>query len=68
MISAIGLVTTVNDSDGIDAVISWFVFENSTYVYEDMTVGSYNETGDIIVELQGILDLSGLDADSFVFN
>lgn len=60
-------ITTAHDSDGTNASISWFTFQDNTYVYEDMTVGASSATGDILVKLQGIVDLTGLDSDSFSF-
>lgn len=65
--NALVAVTTAHDSNGVDALVSWFVYQDNTYVYEDMTVGAYSSTVDILVKLQGIVNLTGLDSDSLSF-
>lgn len=65
---ALSIVTAFGDSDGTNARISWFYFEDNTYIYDDMTVGVYDATTDILIKLQGIVNLDGLDSDSFVFS
>lgn len=65
--AALTLAQASGDSDGVSAQISWFVFENNTYVIEDMTVGVYSLTTDILVKLQGIINLTGINSDSIIF-
>lgn len=65
--AALTLVQASGDSDGVNAQISWFVFEDNTYVVEDMTVGAYSPTTDVLVKLQGIINLTGIDSHSIIF-
>lgn len=64
---ALTIVTNSGDSDGTNALISWFTYQDNTYVYEDMSIGAYDSTTDIIVKLQGVIELTGLDLNSFNF-
>lgn len=65
--NALAMVTLSHDSDGTNGLVSWFMFQDNTYIYYDTTTGAYDASTDSIVKLQGILELTGIDNDSFVF-
>ena len=67
LLSALSMVTVEHDSNGSNALISWFVYQDNTYLYYDAKTGAYDAATDILIKLQGILALTGIDGDSFVF-
>lgn len=58
-----------NAGDGsINTVVNWFVFEDNTYIIQDLSVANtFDDSLDIIVELQGIINLSGLNQSTILF-
>lgn len=51
------------------SVVSWFVYDESTYIVQDLGVGAtFDATTDIIIKLQGIQDLTGIDNDTLLFS
>jgi hypothetical protein len=53
----------------INAVVSWFNYDENTYIVQDLSASTtFDETTDIIIKLQGIQDLSGIDTDTLVFS
>lgn len=65
--AALSLVEAANDSDGTNAVVSWFIFSDNTYLLYDATSGAYSLTTDILIKLQGVIDLDGIDSSSILF-
>ena len=52
----------------IDTNIGWFIFEGDTYLVQDLSSSStFDNTTDIIIKLQGIVDLTGLNTSSIEF-
>ncbi len=50
------------------AIINWFRYEDDTYIVEDLTAAiTFTDASDLIVKLQGIIDLSGLDTSTVSF-
>lgn len=64
--NALNLAST---GDGVaNAIIKWFVFQNNTYLLEDMsTNATYDATTDIVVKLQGVYDLSSINTSTLTF-
>ncbi|WNZ00167.1 cadherin-like domain-containing protein [Sulfurospirillum sp. 'SP'] len=58
---------SAQDSNGTDATITYFTFQDNTYVYYDEVTGAYDSTQDILLKLQGILDISNAGTSSFEF-
>jgi len=51
-----------------NAITSWFVYEDDTYIVEDLNVAvTFDDTTDVIIKLQGTLDLAGLNQDTLIF-
>ena len=51
-----------------NAIIKWFVYEDNTYLVEDLSAdATLNATQDIIIKFQGIVDLTGIDTDTITF-
>jgi Ca2+-binding RTX toxin-like protein len=51
-----------------NAYVSWFIYEDSTYVVQDLSNDSvFNDLYDIVVKLQGIVDLTGLNSTDVYF-
>lgn len=64
--AALDLASTGDGST--NAIVKWFVYQNNTYVVEDMSAdATYDATADSIVKLQGIYDLSTLSASTLTF-
>lgn len=60
-------LATAGDA-GTNSVVSWFVYDESTYIIQDLSVGTtYDEATDIIIKLQGIQDLTGIDNNTLLF-
>lgn len=54
---------------GTDALIHWFIHEDNTYVVEELSLDAIFQNGvDIIIKLQGIIDMQGLNIASFSFS
>lgn len=49
---------SVQDSNGTDGTITYFTFQDNTYVYYDQVTGAYSSTQDILIKLQGIIDIA----------
>lgn len=48
-----------------NALIKWFAYEDNTYLVEDLNVDlNFNNTTDIVVKMQGIVSLLGLDSST----
>lgn len=51
----------INDSS-VDSSISWFHYDGYTYIIQDMSASNtFVDGGDIVVSLQGIIDLNDID-------
>ena len=51
-----------------NAIVKWFYYGEDTYIVQDLSVdATLNATQDIIVKLQGIIDLSGIDTQTITF-
>lgn len=60
-------IATAEDGS-TNALVHWFTYEDNTYVVEDLSAETtFQDASDIIIELQGILDLQGLDTSSISF-
>lgn len=57
-------------ADGsIDALVGWFTYEDNTYIYEDLSAdANFQDDSDIIIQLQGIVDLQGLNTATISFS
>jgi len=57
-------------SDGsTNAIIKWFIYEDNTYVVQDLSADvTFQNTTDIIIELQGVSDLQGLNSSTILFS
>ena len=72
-ISSATSLTTAADlaasGDGsTNAIVKWFVYDDYTYIIEDINLdATFNNTTDIIVKLQGVLDLEGLNNSTIFF-
>ena len=65
--SALDLASTGDGS--VNALVKWFIFQNNTYLVEDMNVSAtYNATTDIVIKLQGVYDFSTLDTSTLLFS
>ena len=62
-------VDIASSEDGsTNALVHWFIYEDNTYVAEDLSVeATFQDASDIIIELQGIVDLQGLNTSSISF-
>ncbi len=66
LVDAANLATTQDGS--INAYISWFVFQENTYLVQDLDAGSiFDASEDIIIQLHGIHDLSTLNTNTLLF-
>lgn len=56
-------LTLASSGDGsTNSIINWFEFEESTYLVQDLSANTtFDETKDIVVQIQGILDLESLN-------
>jgi len=51
-----------------NAYVNWFIFEDNTYVVEDLSnLNTFDPTTDIIVKLQGNITLDGLNSNTILF-
>lgn len=51
-----------------NALVHWFTYNDNTYVVEDMSAeATFQDSSDIIIELQGIVDLQGVDTSTISF-
>ena len=57
------------EDGSIDAKIKWFIYDDNTYIVEDLSPDNtfQNET-DIIIKLQGNIDLQGLNTSTISFS
>lgn len=64
-----GAVDVAMYGDGsIDPLVKWFIYGDNTYIAQDLSVETtINNTNDIVIKLQGILDLTGLDESTIIF-
>jgi len=52
----------------VNAAINWFIYEDNTYIVEDLSVDvTFKNGADIIIQLQGIVDMQGLDSSTLSF-
>lgn len=52
-----------------NAIIKWFIYEDNTYVVQDLSVdATFQNTTDIIIELQGVSNLQGLNSSTIIFS
>lgn len=72
----VSLATTLEEAANIaslgdgstNAVLSWFIFQDDTYIVEDLNASpTFDDTTDLIVKLQGIVDLTGLNSSTVTF-
>jgi Ca2+-binding RTX toxin-like protein len=64
--SATDLSTAINMSS-IDNSITWFAYEDNTYIVQDSSSNEgFDSTTDIVIALQGVLDLTGLDSSNAI--
>jgi len=71
--SATNLQTAVDMAmlgDGsTNALVKWFSYEDNTYIVEDLSADViFNNTTDILIKLQGFVNLEGLDTNTILFN
>ncbi len=59
----------LSSGDGsIDTILGWFIFEGDTYLVQDLSSSpTFDNTKDIIIKLQGVVDLTGLNTSSIEF-
>ncbi len=51
-----------------DARVYWFIYEDNTYIVEDLSSQPlYQESQDIIIKLQGIINLDGLNTHTIIY-
>ena len=51
----------------INGIVNWFFYQDNTYVVEDLSsTTTFDDTTDIIVQLQGMQDLTGLNTSSII--
>jgi len=51
-----------NGDGSTDAIINWFEFEESTYMVQDLSANTtFDETTDIVIKIQGILNLETIN-------
>jgi len=63
--AAADLAATADGS--VNAQVSWFVFEEDTYVVQDMNAAdTFIDDTDLIIKLQGIVDLDDVLSDVVV--
>ena len=56
---------SMTDDGSTNALVKWFTYEDNTYIIEDLNAdATLNETTDIVVKLQGVLDLT---TTTFIF-
>ena len=69
-------ITSLNDAvdfavsgDGsTNALVNWFIFEDNTYIVEDVSAeNTFQEASDLVIKLQGNIDLLGLDTHTISF-
>lgn len=64
--SAVNLVASGDGST--NAIVKWFVYGDYTYIVEDINLdATFNNDTDIVVKLQGVLDLEGLNNSTLSF-
>ena len=64
--SAINLVASEDGS--VNAIVRWFIYDDYTYIVENMNSDDFfNNDTDIVVKLQGVIDLTGLDTSTISF-
>lgn len=71
--SAISLQTAANlamtEDGSVNGLVKWFVYADNTYILEDLSADvAFNNTSDIIIKLQGIVDLTGLDSITIAYS
>ena len=65
--SAVDAASTGDGSS--NAIVQWFVYDDFTYIVEDLNKDAvFNNDTDILIKLQGIIALDGLDASTITFN
>jgi len=59
----------VSSQDGsTNAIVNWFTYEDFTYIAQDLSAEViFDETTDIILKLQGIINLEGLSSSTISF-
>jgi Ca2+-binding RTX toxin-like protein len=63
---AINLASTADGST--NANIEWFIYGDYTYVVEDLSVdATFNTTTDVIIKMQGVVNMLGLDNTTLTF-
>ncbi|MEA2019429.1 MAG: DUF4214 domain-containing protein [Campylobacterota bacterium] len=56
------------DNGSINALVNWFTYDDNTYVVQDLNEAvTFDNTTDVIIELQGIINLLGLSTSSVSF-
>jgi len=57
-----------SEDGSTDALVHWFTYEDNTYVVEDLSAETtFQDANDIIIELQGIINLDGLNTSTISF-
>jgi len=50
------------------ALVNWFIYEDNTYIVEDLSAANtFQDSTDIIIKLQGVSDLQGLNTSTVLF-
>ncbi|MDY0202067.1 MAG: DUF4214 domain-containing protein [Tenuifilaceae bacterium] len=75
--SSVSSATTLQEAADIasqndgstDAIVSWFIYDHNTYIVQDLSdLPTFDETTDVIIKLQGTLDLTGLNQNTILFS
>ena len=59
---------TSTQDGSVNSLVNWFIYEDNTYLTQDLSADiTFNNSSDIIIKLQGIIDLSSLDSTTISF-